>query len=489
MEWYKMSFTTIQFFVFLWITFYIYWAIPHKYRWGLLLISSAYFYMQWKAKYILWIFFTIGISYLCGMAVAYTKSPKRKKLYMLTACVICLSVLFVFKYFHFFMDSIGTVTQLFGLALPSAIQPLILPVGISFYTFQTMSYVIDIYRGEIPAEKHFGNYAVYVLFFPQLVAGPIERSRNFLPQIKEEKVFDYEQAVAGLRQMLWGYFKKIVIANTLADYVDMVYESYGVYSYKGLSLLMVAVMFSFQIYCDFSGYSDIAIGVGKLFGIQLMENFKSPYFSASIKEFWARWHISLSTWLKDYVYIPLGGNRKGRTRTSLNLLLTFLLSGLWHGAAWTYVLWGGLHGLGQIGENLCCRRFQKRKEDDGWLRCVKILLTFAFVTAGWVFFRALNAASACYVLTHFFTGITAPKHYIYSGLVDLDLHMTDILGIGLSILMLLSVDFCSLKNNVFTQLKRLAAVKRWALYYVCSAWVIYCFYQQTDAVQFIYFQF
>lgn len=484
-----MSFTTIHFFVFLWIVFLIYWNIPHKYRWLLLLISSTYFYMQWKVKYLIWIFFTIIVSYVFGFVVEKEEDEKRRKRYLLISCVLCLSVLFIFKYFHFFMDSVGMISHIFGVELPEFMLPLILPVGISFYTFQTMSYVIDIYRREIPAERHFGNYAAYVLFFPQLVAGPIERSRNFLPQIKKEKVFDYEQAASGLRQMLWGYFKKIVIANTLAFYVDLIYESYGVYAYKGFSLLLVAVMFSFQIYCDFSGYSDIAIGAGKLFGIHLMENFKSPYFSESIKEFWSRWHISLSSWMRDYIYIPLGGNRKGNRRTCINLLITFLISGLWHGAAWHYVVWGGLHGAGQIGERLIGGRRRKENRDFGIGRWVRILFTFSFVTAGWVFFRALDTASACYVLTHLFSGITSFKHYIYSGIVDLQLSFTDIVMLGGSVLALLAVDFYALRENAFIQIKRLSAIKRWLLYYACSGMILYYFYQQTDTVQFIYFQF
>lgn len=484
-----MSFDTIQFLAFLLITFCIYWLLPHRFRWILLLVSSSYFYMQWKAKYIIWIFFTMMISYVLGIIIDSADSQRKRKVCLVLACILCLSVLFVFKYFNFFVESIGMITHFWGIEISQFMLPLILPVGISFYTFQTLGYVIDIYRGDIHAEKHFGNYAAYVLFFPQLVAGPIERSRNFLPQIKKEKNFDYEQAVAGLRQMLWGYFKKIVIANTLAAYVDLIYESYGVYSYKGFSLLIVAVMFSFQIYCDFSGYSDIAIGVGKLFGINLMENFKSPYFSTSIKEFWTRWHISLSGWMRDYIYIPLGGNRRGNIRRNINLIFTFLISGLWHGAAWNYVIWGGLHGIGQVEEKVCMDNLKKRNIDIAVGTYMKTLFVFFFVTVGWVFFRALDCTSACYVITHFFSGITSPKHYIYSGLVDLQLKKGDIILIFFSIISLLVVDFCSLKNNVFICMKKLPAIQRWILYYICSFAILYCFYQQTDAVQFIYFQF
>lgn len=334
-----MSFNSIAFAVFLLIVFLLYWKIPKKNQWILLLVSSYYFYMSWKAKYVFLILFTTLVSYLCGLLLGRTEEIKKKRFILGCALFICLGILFLFKYFNFFSGIFGSIMQALSIPLHPITLSLLLPVGISFYTFQTLSYVIDVYRGDVPPEKHLGKYATFISFFPQLVAGPIERTYNLLPQIKQEHHFKYEDAVYGLRQMLWGFFKKIVIADTLAQYVDKVYDA--PFSYKGGVLLIVSIFFSFQIYCDFSAYSDIAIGTARLLGIRLMENFKSPYFSESVTEFWRRWHISLSTWFRDYVYIPLGGNRKGKIRKYINTLITFLLSGLWHGANGTYVLWGG----------------------------------------------------------------------------------------------------------------------------------------------------
>jgi D-alanyl-lipoteichoic acid acyltransferase DltB (MBOAT superfamily) len=265
-------------------------------------------------------------------------SLKRKVLLLLTLSV-SLGILFIFKYFNFVSESFSQICRLLSIPIHSVTLKLILPVGISFYTFQTLSYVIDVYKGKVKAEHHFGKYAAFITFFPQLVAGPIERTENLLHQINEKHFFDYEQAAYGMKLMAWGFFKKLVIADNLAVFVDLIYGN--VSSYQGFSLILATVFFSIQIYCDFSGYSDIAIGTARLFGIELMTNFRSPYFSGTVKEFWSRWHISLSTWFRDYIYIPLGGNRKGRIRQYTNLMITFFASGAWHGANWTFLMWGG----------------------------------------------------------------------------------------------------------------------------------------------------
>jgi D-alanyl-lipoteichoic acid acyltransferase DltB (MBOAT superfamily) len=276
-----------------------------------------------------------------------TPDRKKKKIVMLLGVMSGLTVLFFFKYFNFLSISVVNLLNLFTPVNKVTINVL-LPVGISFYTFQTLSYVIDVYKGEIAAEKHFGKYAVFVSFFPQLVAGPIERSINLLPEVKKRHVFNCENAVLGIKLITWGFFKKLIIADNMALFVDTVYNNVTVCS--GFALILATMFFAFQIYCDFSGYSDIAIGVAKLFDVKLMINFKNPYFSASMREFWSRWHISLSTWFRDYVYIPLGGGRVSPARKKFNLIVTFLASGLWHGANWTFVLWGALHGVFQIME-------------------------------------------------------------------------------------------------------------------------------------------
>lgn len=321
--------------VFLPIVFIVYWAIPHRFRWPVLLAASCYFYMSWNAKYIVLILFTTLVSYTAARLLGRCGSKRQKQWVLFGAAALCLGVLVIFKYAGFLLGNFYAALSAFGIHPHPVTVSLMLPVGISFYTFQTLSYVIDVYRGEIPAEKHFGIYATFVSFFPQLVAGPIERTANLLPQLRKEHFFDADKALCGAKRMLWGFFKKLVIADNLAPFVDMVYAD--VTSYYGVDFAIVIVFFSVQIYCDFSGYSDIAVGTAKLLGIDLMTNFKSPYLSASIREFWSRWHISLSTWFRDYVYIPLGGNRCSGLRHKANLLATFLLSGLWHGASWNFV--------------------------------------------------------------------------------------------------------------------------------------------------------
>lgn len=334
-----MLFNSFQFAIFLPIVFMLYWALPNKFRWILMLMASYYFYMSWNSKYVILILSTTLISYLSAIIIEKQNMVQWKRCTLTCAAIICLGVLFFFKYFNFTSEFVTDLLSFFSIQINPVTLDLILPVGISFYTFQTLSYVIDVYKGEIEAEHHFGKYATFVSFFPQLVAGPIERTDSLLPQIKEEHKFDYDLASYGLKQMAWGYFKKIVIAETISQYAGKVYDNPQFF--HGFSLVLAILLFSLQIYCDFSGYSDIAIGTAKLFGINLMTNFKSPYFSQSIREFWSRWHISLSSWFRDYVYIPLGGNRVGKIRNAINLMITFLVSGLWHGAKWTYVVWGG----------------------------------------------------------------------------------------------------------------------------------------------------
>ena len=341
-----MLFNSFAFAMFLPVVFIIYWVLPKKFQWIVILISSYYFYMSWNVKYVFLILLTTMVSYVTAVLLEKEESSRLRKLYLAAAFFVCLSVLFFFKYFNFVSESIAAVVQQFSVSYSPFMINVLLPVGISFYTFQTLAYVVDVYRGGVKAEHHLGKYAAFISFFPQLVAGPIERTENLLPQIKRENIFDYGQASYGLKLMAWGFFKKIVVADTLAVYVDTVYNN--LQNYKGMVLAIATVFFTIQIYCDFSGYSDIAVGCAKLFGINLMSNFKSPYFSFSVKEFWSRWHISLSTWFRDYVYIPLGGNRVSRRRHGLNLLVTFLVSGLWHGAAWTYVIWGGVNGGFQV---------------------------------------------------------------------------------------------------------------------------------------------
>ena len=338
-----MLINSIHFLIFFPIVVAIYFSIAQKYRWILLLIASYYFYMSWKAEYIIWIIISTIITYVVGIKIYNSTSVKQKKMYLLVSLLSSAGMLFVFKYFNFFSDSVRTILEQFSIQLNPITLKILLPVGISFYTFKTISYTIDVYRGEIEPQKHLGIFAVYISFFPQLIAGPIERARSLLPQLYEIHYFEYQRVTDGLKLMLWGFFKKVVIADGLALVVDKVFNN--VHDYTGTSLLLATFFFAFQIYGDFSGYSDIATGSAQIMGIKSMDNFKRPYFSRSISEFWKRWHISLSSWFKDYLYIPLGGNRVSIPRWYLNLLIVFIVSGLWHGAKWTFAVWGALHGF------------------------------------------------------------------------------------------------------------------------------------------------
>lgn len=483
-----MLFNSFTFAIFLPIVFLIYWAIPHKWRWIVLFVSSYYFYMSWNVKYVVLILFTTFISYACALGLERADGPKKKKILIVSTMIASLGCLFFFKYFNFASESIANILNLFTLQVHPVTLNLLLPVGISFYTFQTLGYVIDVYRGDVKAEKNFGKYATFIAFFPQLVAGPIERTKNLMPQILEEHKFDYEKAASGLRLMAWGFFKKIVIADTLAVSVDTVYDSLRMY--KGFPLLVASVLFSIQIYCDFAGYSDIAIGTARLFGIDLMKNFDSPYFSTSVKDFWARWHISLSTWLRDYIYIPLGGNRVSKGRNAFNLMAIFLISGLWHGANWTYVVWGGIHGLGQVIEKFLfkVKKKDKNQKPGGIKWWFSVFVTFVFATFAWVFFRAETIGDAFYVLQNMFCGITNPSLYVSQITTYLGMDKLTLLGMIISVGMLMVFDYYSLTVDVLGKLKEKKRTVRWIVY---VAFILFLIFNvpATSGQEFIYFQF
>jgi len=400
-----MLFNSIQFLIFFIVVTLAYFSLSWRGRWILLLASSCYFYMVFKPVFILILFGTIVIDYYAGIWIAKTEDKKQKTLLLIISLISNIGILAFFKYYDFGRDS---VNQILNLAhLRSIIPPLerlipdtisqwmvngagrvILPIGLSFHTFQAMSYTIEVYRGNQTAEKHFGIYALYVMFYPQLVAGPIERPQNMLHQFHANFKYDFELVKSGLLQMAFGLFKKIVIADRLAEVVNHVYDNPA--QQNGISLLVATIFFAFQIYCDFSGYSDIAIGAARVMGFTLMDNFRSPYESRSIVEFWGRWHISLSTWFRDYLYIPLGGNRKGEYRKYMNQFIVFLVSGLWHGASWNYVIWGGLHGTYQVTAALRDKWMKNAGisiPQNNITRLFSVIFTFILVTIAWVFFR------------------------------------------------------------------------------------------------------
>lgn len=473
-----MLFNSLKYAIFLPIVFITYWLLPNKYRWILLFAASYYFYMSWNAKYVFLILFTTIISYICALLLEKTDNDKLKKLYIFISLLMSFGVLFVFKYLNFAINIFNRFTP-----LNLGTLNLLLPVGISFYTFQTVSYVIDVYRGKIKAEKHFGIYATFVSFFPQLVAGPIERSTNLLPQIKEEHKFDSDKAYYGIGLMLWGLFKKIVVADNLAIYVDKVYENVGAYS--GFALLLVTMMFAIQIYCDFSGYSDMARGSAKLFGVELMENFKSPYFASSIKEFWSRWHISLSTWFKDYLYIPLGGNRVGELRNYFNLVFTFLISGLWHGAGWHYIIWGGMHGVLQVVEKILGLN---KKIENKLLLNIKRVFVFLLVTITWIFFRSNNIYDSVYILKNMLIGISSPLNYLKDGFVNLGINNVNTAMLLILYIVPLGVyDYFSLKKDLIKELgKQNNIIKNLVAIIVI---IVILFFAHAGQSSFVYFQF
>lgn len=476
-----MLFNSLTFGVFLPIVFIIYWLVPHKYRWFILLVSSYYFYMSWNVKYVVLILLTTAVSYTAAILIEKAKESKAKKAYLAGTLLVSLGILFIFKYFNFFTGSLSAICQRFAIPLHPVTLKLLLPVGISFYTFQTLSYVIDVYKGRVSAEHHFGIYATFISFFPQLVAGPIERTENLLPQIKAEHRFDYSKAAYGLKLMAWGYFKKLAIADVLAAYVDTVYDS--PYNMKGFAFVIATLFFTIQIYCDFSGYSDIAIGTAKLLGIDLMTNFRSPYFSASIKEFWSRWHISLSTWFRDYVYIPLGGNRVGKLRNSFNLMVTFLVSGLWHGANWTYVLWGGIHGAAQVLE----KRFNIKKPKNFGIWLVRVLAVFIFCNIAWIFFRANDISDAFYIIAHAFDGIKEPVGYLKQGFANAGVTKEALFKIVFSVAVLFTFDYFSLSRDVIAEISKKNKFIRYFTYFAIIT-LILCLRASSEAV-FVYFQF
>ncbi len=391
-----MIFNSIDFILFFLVITTLFFFSKPKYRWTLLLAASYFFYMYWKWEFIFLIIFSTLIDYYCGMQMS-GKDQKRERLpYFLISLFSNLGLLFLFKYLDFFTQSTNV---LLGTAIPMA--NLILPMGISFYTFQTLSYSIEIYQSKSKCEPHLGKFALYVSFFPQLVAGPIERASHLLPQFQtNENRLRYHNVVSGLTQVVLGFFKKVVIADTIAIYVNSIYGTYELYT--GFTLLFATYLFAIQIYCDFSGYSDIAIGCSRILGYDLMENFKQPYFSKSVTEFWRRWHISLSTWLRDYLYISLGGNRKGKLFTYRNLMLTMLLGGLWHGSSWNFVIWGLLNGIYLAVE--------KRTNFNRWIteqsRAIQLLsmvMIFHLICLTWVFFRAETFAKTIGILEGIFT--------------------------------------------------------------------------------------
>jgi len=485
-----MLFNSIEFLLFFPAVVILYFVLPSKYRWFWLLLVSYYFYMNWSAKYLVLILISTLITYASGLLIE--KFRERKKLFLLISLISNLGILFFFKYYNFVTDSLKDFFETLGYQWEGSSLNVLLPVGISFYTFQALSYTIDVYRGNTPAEKHFGKYALFVSFFPQLVAGPIEKSKNLLPQFSITHKFNYERIREGLLLMLWGYFKKVVIADRLALFVNQVYDTPG--EHHGFSLIIATFFFAFQIYCDFSSYTDIAIGAAKVMGFDLQKNFDRPYFSKSIPEFWRRWHISLGAWFKEYLYFSLGGNRVSKSRLYINIMIVFLVSGLWHGASWNFVIWGFLHGIYQVIHLAVPKNFKQintylytDKSSLGY-KIYNVSTTFFLVCFAWIFFRANTFKDAMLVIVN---SLDLNTWTLFDGsLFELGLDKNEFIVAILALLILLAYDLYDRRHNLFKELKTLNIIFRWSIYIlVIYSIIIFGIFGDYEEAQFIYFQF
>lgn len=478
-----MLFNSLQFLIFFPLVVGLYFALPQKSRWVMLLGASYYFYACWKVEYAFLMLFTTVIDYYAGRIIGSAKTIWKRKMWLLCSVVTNLGMLFLFKYLDFFIGSLNDLLVPLNLMQEQPLFHLLLPVGISFYTFQSMSYTIDVYRGETPPEKNLARFALYVSFFPQLVAGPIERSSHLLPQFRERNEIDYRRIADGVKLMMWGFFKKLVIADRLAPFVNQIYASPNEAS--GAQLAMATYCFAIQIYCDFSAYSDIAIGAARIMGYDLMTNFKRPYLARSIREFWQRWHISLSTWFRDYLYKPLGGSRGSQWRTVFNTMTVFVLSGLWHGANWTFVIWGALHGLflvtsrATLSARTAIAEALKLGENSPIRNAIQVLLVFHLVVLTWIFFRAKDLSDAFAILKRIATWAPALPSQIEPSAAYL---------IGLpAVLVLIIADYFHEQKSFRLRMHNWHPAVRWPAYAtLIMAIILFGAYSGQD---FIYFQF
>jgi D-alanyl-lipoteichoic acid acyltransferase DltB (MBOAT superfamily) len=476
-----MLFNSLEFLFFFPTVTALYFYLPHAWRWALLLTASCLFYMAFVPEYILILFATIIVDYAAAILMEKAPAGALKRFYLISSLVVTVAILGFFKYFNFLNDNVAALAAALHWNYGIESLKIVLPIGLSFHTFQSMSYVIEVYRGNQKAERHFGIYALYVMFYPQLVAGPIERPQNLLHQFRERHDFDYGRVTGGLKRMAFGLFKKVVVADALAGVVDQVYNQPQQYS--GAPLLFATICFAYQIYCDFSGYSDIALGSAQVMGFRLMENFDRPYAAASVSDFWRRWHISLTTWFRDYVYIPLGGNRVSSGRWHANLVLTFLISGLWHGASWNFVVWGGMNGAYLVLSSLTQNW---RKHFAGAIgldrsprlhRAVQTGITFCLICFAWIFFRANSMPDALYIVSHLFEGLGGP-------------HRGKLAFNGFILLFLVLMEYVQSQHRAGA-IENLWSTKsktvRWSFYYALVMIIIV--FGAYNEQRFIYFQF
>ena len=483
-----MLFNSLQFLAFFPIVTLLYYATPSRWRWLPLLVSSCYFYMAFVPRYIWILGVTIVVDYAAGLLIARS-SGRRRKAWLIVSIVANVGFLAYFKYFGFIVENLKVATHAVALDWRYPTLNIILPIGLSFHIFQSLSYTIEVYRGKQAPERHFGIYALYVMFYPQLVAGPIERPQNLLHQFHAEHPFAVHSLIRGIQRMVWGLYKKVVIADRLSPMVSRVYDH--VQGQHGLPLVLATLAFTLQIYCDFSGYSDIAIGAAEVMGIQLMENFRCPYSASSISEFWTRWHISLSRWFRDYVYVPLGGNRHGEPKQLRNLLIVFLLSGLWHGARWTFVVWGALHALYVVVERLIHGGLHSSRHVSGKMRAFfSNALVVGLVAFAWIFFRATSFVDGWYIATHLLGGL---GHQLVSraGLVEavavVSPSRREAAVAIAAVLVMRWVERQDERSDFRAKLAALPMWQRWPIYYTALFAVILLGVFTNDS--FIYFQF
>lgn len=493
-----MLFNSLSFLIFFPIVTVAYYLSPKSWRWLVLLIASCYFYITFIPSYILILGFLITVDYCMGILIENAQNNMRKY-FLIISIISNIGILFTFKYFNFFNTNINSLAHLLHWNYSITLLELVLPIGLSFHTFQSLSYIIEVYNRRQKAERHFGIYALYVMFYPQLVAGPIERPQHMLHQFHQEHSFDEKNISEGLTRIVFGLFKKVVIADRLDLIVNTVY---GIPTeYVGIPLVLATIAFSLQVYCDFSGYSDIAIGAAKVMGFQLVENFNYPYLSKNIQDFWRRWHMSLYAWFRDYVYIPLGGNRVNTKRHYVNILVVFALTGLWHGAKWTYVLWGIIHAIYIIVTIVLGKYFSKLNKSNipsfinaifTWL---EIILTFALVSLAWIFFRASTIQDAWYIVSHLTRGIGSFVH----SLLTQDLRSANAYffnqgrGIGLNTFQL-TITLIALVVMMYVEyLQRHMALNKipvwWRWFVLLGVAFMICNATANNLIPFIYFQF
>ena len=491
-----MLFNSFEFALFLPTVFILYWATSSKIKLRnlVLLVSSYIFYGFWDWRFLILIIISSTVDFFIGNLIHKSKNHEKRKLFLLISVMVNVGFLLYFKYTNFFIESFVDTFRLFGQQLEINTLNIILPVGISFYTFQTLSYTIDIYRNNFKPTNNFLAFYTFVAFFPQLVAGPIERAKHLLPQFSKEHKFNYNLVRNGFLLILFGLFKKMVIADRLALYVNEVYNNS--HDYYSLQHIIATIFFAFQIYCDFSGYSDIAIGTARILGFDLMKNFDSPYFSKSITEFWRRWHISLSTWFRDYVYIPLGGSKNGKYRTYLNLFLVFLVSGMWHGAAINFLIWGGIHGVIIVFEKAIYKSkykayIVKKTGLDKYNFGNKIffsIITFCIVSFTWVFFRSSQFSSAMYIIKSFFK--TDLSSLFLAETYNIGLLNNEFLLSVIFIILLLLFEYYHKRKSIYTVYINQGKIVRWTtlLIIICTI-TFFGVYGDRSTNEFIYFQF